>query len=228
MRDRGLVQLGFLGVPYPPGDPDFRLPDWTPMKAAEHMDLVEEIYLWSVATEIFALIDPEKSRKIYEEKLSKGIMPDEVRQVQWLSDYDGRSVADELHARADEIGLYSSRFDLDMDGVVDTVYRMIQINPFRHPKTRLLNLAPLSRYRNPGLPGMHQMTVYYIRRDGPNNPTRVSWGLRTGEIFFWRDRVFLMHPGGGSVSWMRAIVSGRPAKFAPGCTYHIEGKKGGM
>jgi hypothetical protein len=200
-RERQIMETGFCGVPFPEDDPDFTFPDWQRVDAKDHVEVVEQMFLWGTVRRLNAYDNRDMSTNEYNDILKARVMPQEIIQ-RFLE-----PVRDELHDRLDEITLETAMFDLNLDGEQEAVYRMtpvyrIQAHDIDEQGDKLRDLAhlvinPISRCRNEGLPG--QSESHFIYADPEKIPgvfRTLGKGLGAGlnslhrEFFFWRGKPY--------------------------------------
>ncbi|TNE42713.1 MAG: hypothetical protein EP347_00225 [Alphaproteobacteria bacterium] len=224
IEERRLKETGFCGVPAPQGDADFAFLKWIPLDPKEHVDIVEEMFLWGSVRTSNAY--PFRNLSIHEWSSIQSMeqLPQDLRDRFLLP------VREELHARLSEIELYYSEFDFDMDGEKEVIYRMTPVyrklvgpaldNSSGTSKPTARELGPLitdppSPCRDIGLPGQKKAYLHYVesadeklgsylRRFGLGGRDTYSYL----ELFLWQGRLAVAGDRGTAYSITKKELSG--------------------
>lgn len=178
----------FCGVAIPLDNPNYRLPEWTDLNPSENLELVKTFYYWHN-------MGSSRSHELYREQMN-----DKSKIIPALLDlYWPKAEAQVLALVASgDIQLQTSRFDIDFDGVIETVYRMTPLiilggalEPWVREEHQVRARSGCTDF---GLPDGESGYLYYV---SPDELPQQDYGalldytrLSMRGFFYWKDRVY--------------------------------------
>lgn len=188
LREHNVSGSNYCGIAIPLDNPNYRLPEWTDMNPAENMELVKTFYYWHN-------MSSSRTHELYAQQESDGsVIVPELLDLYWPKAETQVLALVESGA----VQLQASQFDIDFDGVVETVYRMtplIRLGGARDPRlSDIHQVRARSGCNAHDLPDGESGYLYYF---APSELPKHKYGgflnfaqITLGGFFYWKDRIY--------------------------------------